>query len=126
MSISTAIRRKAKRTPSKHMSDLLYGMTTIMSSGGDLGLYLRGKSNDLMNEHRRNIVRYSQDLSLFVEIYLTLIITGSIFFIVLSSIITAISGGVGIVLMQIFIVLIVMPLISAGFIVLVRSISPTG
>jgi len=126
MSISTAIRRKAKRTPSNELRELLYGMTTMTASGGDIGLYLRSKANELMNDYRRRIVKYSQDLSLLVEIYLTLIITGSIFFIVLSSVITAISGGLDIILMQIFVVLALLPIISIGFIILVKSMSPTG
>ncbi|MBI5061466.1 MAG: type II secretion system F family protein [Candidatus Aenigmarchaeota archaeon] len=126
MSAATAIRRKARRTPSEDLKEILYGMTTMISSGGDLGLYLRGKANDLMNDQRRKIMKFSNDLSFLVEIYLTLIIAGSIFFIVLSSVMAAISGGLSIVMLQIFIVMVLLPLISIAFIVLVKSMSPTG
>lgn len=124
MPLSTAIKNQAKRTPSKEFRELLWGINSIMVSGGDLGLFLKQKSDELMNDYRRRIRKYAQDLSLFVEIYLTLIITGSIFFIVLSSIINTLSGGIGTILLQTFVVFILIPLLSIGFIILIKSISP--
>jgi len=124
LTASAAIKKQAKITPSKDLRDLLWGMNTLMLSGGDLTGYLKGKSNELMNDYRRRIRKFSQDLSLYVEIYLTLIITGSIFFIVLSSIIATISAGLETVVVQSFIVFILLPLLSVGFIVLIKSISP--
>lgn len=124
MSFSNAIKRQAKRTPSREFRDLLYGIDNVVVSGGDLTSYLAQKSDELMNDYRRRIRKYAQDLSLFMEIYLTLIITGSIFFIILSSIVASLSGGLGTVSLQTFIVFILIPLISVGFILLVKSISP--
>jgi flagellar protein FlaJ len=97
----------------------------MMTSGGNLALYLKEKSEEYMNDYRRRIRKYSQDLSLYVEMYLTLIITGSIFFIVLSSIISSISAGLGTIVLQSLIVFILLPLISIGFIFLIRSANPT-
>ncbi|MCX6815514.1 MAG: type II secretion system F family protein [Candidatus Aenigmarchaeota archaeon] len=119
-----AIRKQAKKTPSKELRELLWGINTVISTGGDLTDYLNKKSEDLMSEYRRRIRKYSQDLSLYVEIYLTLIITGSIFFIVLSSIIAALSAGLETVVIQTFVVFILLPLMSIAFIVLIKSISP--
>jgi len=124
MTTSAALKKQAKRTPSKEFRELLWSINTIMSSGGDLTTFLKQKSEEYMNDYRRQIRKYSQDLSLYVEIYLTLIITGSIFFIVLSSIISAISVGIENVLIQSFIVFILLPLLSIGFIILIRSASP--
>ena len=78
-----------------------------------------------MADYRRRIRKYSQDLSLYVEMYLTLIITGSIFFIVLSSIISTISAGLGTIMVQTFVVFALLPLLSIAFIILVKSTSPT-
>ena len=125
MTFSSALKRRAKRTPSKDMRELLWGINGVIASGGDLVVYLKGKSEEFMNDYRRRIRRYSQDLSLIVEIYLTLIITGSIFFIVLSSIISAITPGLETVSIQAFIVFILLTLLSIAFIILIRTISPT-
>jgi archaeal flagellar protein FlaJ len=124
MTTDAAIRKQAKRTPSKELRELLWGINTVIATGGDLTSYLNKKSDDLMGDYRRRIRKYSQDLSLYVEIYLTLIITGSIFFIVLSSIIAALSAGLETVIIQTFVVFVLLPLMSLGFIVLMKSISP--
>src|SRR3989338_3089015 len=124
MTFFSAIRKEAKRTPSRDFKDLLYGINTVSSTGGDLTTFLKQKSEEYLNDYRRRIRKYSQDLSLFVEIYLTLIITGSIFFIVLSSIMSTLSGGIGTILIQTFVVFILIPLLSIGFIILIKSMSP--
>ncbi|MBI4019597.1 MAG: type II secretion system F family protein [Candidatus Aenigmarchaeota archaeon] len=124
MPIHSAIKKRAKTTPSKEFKELLWGINNIYSSGGNVNVYLKGKGNELMADYRRKIKKYSQDLSLFVEIYLTLIIVGAIFFIVLSSIIASISGGAETALIQTFIVFVLLPLLSAGFMILIKSISP--
>ncbi len=124
MPLSSAIKNQAKKTPSKDFRELLWGINSVIVSGGDLGLFLKQKSDELMNDYRRRIRKYAQDLSLFVEVYLTLIITGSIFFIVLSSIISALSGGMGTIIIQTFVVFILIPILSIGFIILIKSISP--
>jgi len=125
MTTSAAIKKQARRTPSKDLRELLWSMNTIMVSGGDLTSFLKQKSDEYMNAYRRRIRKYSQDLSLYVEIYLTLIITGSIFFIVLSSIISTLSVGIENVLIQSFIVFILLPILSVGFIIIIKSASPT-
>jgi|SRR3989338_83000 len=125
MTFFSAIRKEAKRTPSRDFKDLLYGINTVSSTGGDLTTFLKQKSEEYLNDYRRRIRKYSQDLSLFVEIYLTLIITGSIFFIVLSSVISAISGGMGTIVVQSFVVFILLPILSIGFILIIKSTSPT-
>ena len=124
MTISTAIKNQARRTSSKDFSELLWGMNTIIISGGDLTSYLKQKAESYMNDYRRRIRKYSQDLSLFVEIYLTLIITGSIFFVVLSSIISTVGGGLATIGIQSFVVFILLPVLSVGFIFVIKAISP--
>jgi len=124
MTTLAAIKKQAKITPSKDMRDLLFGVNTMIMTGGDLRIFLKEKSEELMNDYRRRIRKYSQDISLYVEMYLTLIITGSIFFIVLSSIISTISAGLGTIMVQTFVVFILLPLLSIAFIVLIKSTNP--
>jgi archaeal flagellar protein FlaJ len=124
MNVSSAIKKEARRTPSKEFGDLLWGINGMITSGGDLASYLHGKSESFMSEYTRRIRKYANDLSLYVEIYLTLIITGSIFFIVLTSVISTISGGTDVILIQSFIVFLLLPLLSIGFMVIIKSVSP--
>jgi flagellar protein FlaJ len=124
MNFSTAVKKQARHSPSKEFSDFLWGLNTVVTSGGDLVSYLKQKTDEFMNDYRRRITKYSQNLSLYVEIYLTLIITGSIFFIVLSSVISTLSGGIGTIAVQGFVVFVLLPMLSIGFLMLVKSVSP--
>ena len=125
MTTSASIKKQARMTPSNELRELLFGMNTMIMTGGNLGSFLKEKSEEYMNDYRRRIRKYSQDLSLYVEMYLTLIITGSIFFIVLSSIISTISAGLGTILIQTLVVFFLLPMISVGFIFLIRTANPT-
>ncbi|RLF98595.1 MAG: hypothetical protein DRN49_05645 [Thaumarchaeota archaeon] len=123
MNAVDAIKREALRVPSKSFRELLWGIVATLMSGGDLRGYLKERSELYMAEHRRSIQKYSQDLSLFTEIYLTLVITGSIFFVVLTSIMAG-TAGLEIVMLQSMIVFVFLPLISIAFIVLMKLRSP--
>ncbi len=124
MTFSAAIKKEAKRTPSREFRELLWGINSVLVSGGNMEFYLKQKGDELMSDYKRRITKYAQDISLFVEIYLTLIITGSIFFIVLSSVISSISGGLETILVQSFAIFVLMPMLSIGFILILKSISP--
>lgn len=126
MNFFNAIKRRAKMSPSSQWKDFLWGINTTITTGGDLQRFLMEKNRELMDEHKRRIKKYSQDLSLFMEIYLTLVIIGSIFFIVLTSIVATLGGGVGIILIQTFIVFFLLPGISIAFIIFIKMLSPTG
>ena len=121
-----SIKKVAESTSSKKLKEFLWGMYTTISSGGNIEAYLKDKSNSLMNDYKDRIVKFSKQLSLYMEIYFTLIISGSIFFIVLSSIMGMISSTPAIVMIQSFVIFILLPLISILFIVFTKSISPTS
>lgn len=125
MDVSTAITKAANRTPSPKFAELLWGTLSVIRRGGDLGEYLNMKSMEFMGDYRRSLRDYSKQISLYTEIYITLIIVGTLFFIVLSSIMSPLVGG-DILLIQTFLVFFFIPLISAGFLVLLKNLSPMG
>ncbi len=123
MDLSTALSKAANRTPSPRLAELLWGMMSVIERGGNLGGYLSDKARAFMDEYRRSLDNYSRQVSFYTEIYVTLIIVGSLFFIVLTSIMSPLVGG-DILALQTLLVFIFIPLISVGFIVLLRSLSP--
>lgn len=124
MGISAALTKAANRTPSPEFAELLWGMISIITSGGDLEEYLAEKTKGFMITYRRILEDYSQQIYLYTEIYITLIIVGTLFFIVLSSIISPLTGG-GALFIQTFLVFVFTPLLSIGFIMLLKGLSPT-
>ncbi len=123
-SLTVTLQRTANRSPSAAFADLLWGLISVITAGGDLEAYLKGKTNTLMSKYRRSLNDYAKTITLFTEIYITLIIVGSLFFIILISIISPLTG-VSVLLLQTFLVFFFIPLVSVGFIVLLKSISPT-
>ncbi len=123
MNLTAAIQRSATRSPSPQFSDLLWGMASIITAGGSLETYLRGKSKTFMSQYRRMLNDYARQITLYTEIYITLIIVGSLFFIILIAIISPITG-MGVLPIQTFLVFLLIPAVSAGFIVLLKGISP--
>ena len=124
INLPTALQRSAVKSPSDDFSDLLWGMMSVITAGGDLEEYLKNKTETLMSKYRRSLNDYAKMITLYTEIYITLVIVGSLFFIILISIISPMTG-MSTLFVQTFLVFFFVPLISIGFIVLLKSISPT-
>ena len=129
MDLVSAIRKTAARTPSSELKELLWGLDTVLTTGGNVGDYLHEKSKTFMSEYKRRLQRYSETLSLLIEVYLTVILVGSIFFVIMSALMSIFGGGESnlfMSFMQFVIIFIILPVVSTGFIVLIRMISPTS
>lgn len=125
--INSALKRAADRTPSGEFRELLWGMNTIISSGGDLKTFLRENADKFMNDYRRELDKFAKTLSVLVEIYITLIVVGSVFLIVLSSIMSPLGMSTFLlVTIQIGGVFVFLPLASIMFIIMIKGVSPLG
>lgn len=128
MTILEAVGKAAKQSPSEKFKELLWGMSTTIRTGGDLPAFLHNKAEAYMRDYRRELNQYSKTLSTFLEIYLTLIIVSSIFFIIITTIISAfgVSEAMGslMAVSQFSVIFIFLPVISLGFIYLLKKISP--
>ncbi len=124
----TALERAVDRSPSKNFKELLWGILSTSVSGGDVSIYLREKADGLMQDYRRKLSEFAKEIMLFTEIYLTAIIVGAIFFVILTSIFSGISSTIGsnIILLQALIIFIFLPLTSLAFIILIKSSTPGG
>ena len=121
-----AIGRAIARSPSPDWTELLAGLKTTITVGGDLGNFLTEKAKGFVADYRRRLKDFGNTLSLLIEVYITLVVVGAIFFIVTTSVMVAI-GGVPIELIKLInyaIVLVGMPLITASFIIIIKGISP--
>ena len=122
--IFSALEYKITFCPSKKLRDILWGIYSTLKSGGSVAEYIRNKANELMNEYRREIREFSRKVVLFIEIYLLLIILGSLFFVILTSIFSALSQREGTVFFQFFLSSFSLPLTTVFVILLMRSIVP--
>lgn len=126
MDISEALQRAAERTPSDDFKDLMWGMNHALTSGGSLQAFLHERSETLMKDYQRRIESFSEQLSLLVEMYITVVIVGSIVFTSMSAVMGSFISGNILVLVQIVAIFVGLPLVSGMFILLVRGIAPGG
>jgi flagellar protein FlaJ len=127
LDVNTALERAIDRTPSKNFKELLWGILSVNRTGGDLSVYLKEKSSSFINEYRRKLFEFSHQLAMLIEIYLTAVVIGALFFTILTSIMSGITGtGGNIIILQFLLIFIFLPLISVAFIILIRSQTPGG
>ncbi len=124
MDILSALRRESKRTPSKEFRDLLFGIESTISSGADLTLFLNSKSISLFKSYQRKIKAYANTLSMIIEMYITVVIVGPIFFTILSSVMSMMGGVENALAMQVLVSFILMPAISVILAFYINMASP--
>ncbi|MEM7817156.1 MAG: hypothetical protein QXZ20_04545, partial [Candidatus Aenigmatarchaeota archaeon] len=108
---------------------LLWGLDTVLTSGGNVGNFLHEKSRGFISEYRRRLEQYSRTLALLIEVYLTVVLVGSIFFIIMTALMSILGGGgdsTSMLFMQFLVVFIALPFASIGFIGLLKAISPSA
>ena len=121
-----ALELAAKTSPSKNWKDILLGIRTILVEGGNLPMFLYQKVEGLIQEYKRKVMEYVRTLSLFMEMYIALVIVGSIFALIMTTLMGVIAGmSTQVVLMiQTFLLTVGLPMVSIMFILLIKAISP--
>lgn len=128
MDINEALRRGAQRTPSEDFEELLRGMEHILTTGGSVREFLRERAAKLMDDYERRIEKFADQLGLLVEMYITIVVVGSIIFTAMSAVMSSFTGFAPgfIVALQAVLIFIGLPLISGMFILFIKGIAPGG
>lgn len=125
MSVTKALENAADRTPSNHLREIYWGITNSLTTGGDLKSLLYEKANSAMEDYKRSLSSFTAMLSTLTEIYLTGVVVGSIFFMVLSTIMSSFGSDTSTIIgLQLAVTFILLPLLSAAFITVLKQISP--
>lgn len=124
--LNKALDISAQFSPSKKWKELLNGINSILLEGGDLEAFLYSKSREYIDEYKRKIIEYSNNLQVFLEIYITLVILGVIFTIIMTTLMGTISltNPKSIEFLQLLAVLIILPLGTIMFVLLIKSANP--
>lgn len=128
LNIYEALEKGTNRTPSTELKDLLWSISSTLKAGGNLSIYLREKSKTYLNNYRRKLAEFARSLAIYLEIYLTLLVLGAIFFTILTSIMTGL-GGIpisNVIFIQFFLIFLFIPAVTAVFIILIKKASPGG
>jgi flagellar protein FlaJ len=118
-----ALRLMSASTPSARMKEFLQGAMASISSGGNLTDYFRTKANQYALENRQTQKLFLETLGLVAESYVTAVVAGMLFLIILQSIMSVLSGEK----MPMFlyaIIYVMIPFGSIGFVVMVSTMTP--
>lgn len=127
LDVNTSLERAIERTPSKNLKELLWGILSVNRGGGDVDIFLKEKAKTFLAEYRRKVYEFSHNLTVMIEVYITAVILSAVFFTILTSIMSGIAGTTGnIIVLQFLLIFIFIPLISAAFLILIKTMSPTG
>ena len=89
----TAMKRAIERSPSDKWQEFLQGAITTVTSGGNLQLYFASKAERFMWENRQNQKQFVDLMGLMAETYVTAVVAGPLFLIVMMSLMGMLGGG---------------------------------
>jgi len=93
MDIISALEKASTRTPSQKLRDMLEGIISTIHTGGSLSKFLRERFKTHMKLKRVSLKKFSDSLSMLSEIYVALLLTGPLLFIIMLSVMTVLGGG---------------------------------
>ncbi|MBT8171762.1 type II secretion system F family protein, partial [Candidatus Bathyarchaeota archaeon] len=91
--VISALENMSKRTPSKRFKEMIEGFISVIHSGGNLVKYLRNRSQQYMKLKRIALKRFSDSLAVLAEFYVTLMVAGSLIFVVMLAVMSMLGGG---------------------------------
>ncbi len=91
--ITKSIRYVARITPSKKLKDVLYGILSIIESGGDLKEYLEEMAKYALFTYKIERKRYLESLSTYADIYTAILIVAPLFLVAILTVMNIIPGS---------------------------------
>jgi flagellar protein FlaJ len=119
-----ALRIVSASTPSRRMKEFLQGSMASISSGGNLTDYFRNKANQYALENRQTQKLFLDTLALISESYVTAMVAGTLFLIIIQSIMSVLGGGSSTPMFLYIIIYMMIPFGTMMFIIMISSMTP--
>lgn len=116
-----AIDRAGQRTPSKKFKDFLDGLTSIVTSGGDIGSYLKAKNDQYRLTATKEQKIFFETLSVLAEVYISAFVAGPLFLITILVILGLVNSSSTSILY--LIVYLIIPIGTVVFLLLLNSLT---
>lgn len=120
-----ALRIISSTTPSLRMKEFLQGTMGCVSSGSNLTEYFRTKAEQYALENRQTQRMFLETLGLISESYVTAMVAGPLFLIILQSIMSILSHETQPMFLY-AIIYVLIPLGSIAFVVMISAMTPEG
>jgi flagellar protein FlaJ len=118
-----ALRLVSSSTPSRRMKEFLQGTMASVASGGNITDYFRTKAEQYALENRQTQKLFLETLALVSESYVTAMVAGTLFLIILQSIMSVLSGDNKPMFLY-AVIYVMIPLGSVMFVIMISSMTP--
>ncbi len=89
----TALHNASKRSPSPRWASYLDGITSTVTSGGDLTFYLTSETRSLMKEQQEKTKERIESLGIIAEIFMVVGVVAPLLLVVMMAIVSIIAGN---------------------------------
>ncbi len=123
----TALAEAARRSPSKHWAELLWGIITTLRTGGNLRQYLSDKAEEYVRVAEYQEKRAMETLSLLSEVYMVVFILAPILAVIMVALMGFFGGytlGLPPNVLLAALVYFILPVVGVVFVLLVSSGMP--
>jgi flagellar protein FlaJ len=118
-----SLRLVSASTPSRRMKEFLQGTMASVASGGNITDYFRTKAEQYALENRQTQKMFLETLALVSESYVTAMVAGTLFLIILQSIMSVLNGDNNPMFLY-MVIYVMIPLGSIAFVVMISSMTP--
>ena len=118
-----SLRLVSASTPSRRMKEFLQGTMASVASGGNITDYFRTKAEQYALENRQTQKMFLETLALVSESYVTAMVAGTLFLIILQSIMSVLSGDNRPMFLY-AVIYVMIPLGSVMFVIMISSMTP--
>ena len=126
--VISALETASKQMPSERFKELIEGFISVIHSGGNLIKYLRNRSQQYMKLKQIALKRFSDTLGVLAEFYVTLMVAGSLIFVVMLAVMAMLgTGGFGSLESRLLLQLLTyigLPVGSVVFLVILDVVAP--
>jgi flagellar protein FlaJ len=124
----SALDTTSKRTPSERFKEMIEGFISVVHSGGNLVKYLTNRSEQYMKLKQIALKRFSDTLGVLAEFYVTLMVAGSLVFVIILAVMAMLgTGGFGPLDSRLLLQLLTyigLPIGSVVFLVILDMVAP--
>jgi len=123
----TALKRISNSSPSSKLRELLDGLATTITSGGDLHGFLDKHADELLFDYRIEREKYTKTAETFMDIYISIVIAAPMILLMLF----IIMGSTGMYFMGLttnitgFLIIFTIIILNIGFLIFLRLKQPT-
>jgi len=96
----TALNYVSKNTPSTKLAELLSGLSTTITSGGNLGTFFEKRAESLLMSYRLEREKFTKIAETFMDIYISVAIAAPLLFMLMLVIMQVWSNGIGLTTSQ--------------------------